>query len=312
MYYFHTEKMPNMLSPVSIYTAFDRTRTIFDCKEIVPVIDIGKPDCKKDFDLICDERAIHIWQKAKEQNKRIAVFWSGGIDSTLSLVAILKTGNDSEVTVVINQESIREYPEYFEFLRRTNVGFFWVTRERTVEAAPKLQDDHLIVTGELGDQIFGSVKYKDYPSFDVLSKPWKEVLKIENKKTIETLEKFTAACPTKVETTKEFWWWLSYAVKYQGVCFRMLRYSDVILEKEAFHFFNNNDFNDWSVSTPMEMKFFGEDERNYKMIAKEYIYKETKDLDYKNNKLKQVSLYSDRSPYIEPKYTWVATDWSRG
>lgn len=312
-YYFHMGKLPIMARPVTIFPAFDRTRTLFDCPDILPICEIGRVVGNIDFHQVCDDRASQIVGKAKADGKRLAVFWSGGIDSTLALVALRKHGIDDRLTVVMNEYSIAEYPFYYDQLQRSSVNFAQVKREDTADSVPNFLKDHYVVTGEIGDQVFGSVKYKDYPDYSLLAKPWKQVLKFSSPFALELFERFTAACPAPVHTVKEFWWWLSYAVKYQGVCFRMLLQAwDARLEENVFHFFHTPEFNDWSVSTPMELKFFGTDERQYKWLAKEYIYRETNDADYRDNKLKEVSLLDNSSAKGNTEIKWVDTNWNKG
>lgn len=312
-FFYHVRKMPNMVRPVDIFTAFDRTRVLFDCKAIEPIIAIGTYGDTLPFDTICDDRAQLIAAKAKSAGKRVAVFWSGGIDSTLALVAIRKVAPDSEITVVLNEYSIKEYPWYFEQLRCSDVVFAWVSRADAIDQLASMITDHVVVTGELGDQAFGSVKYKSFPDYSDLMKPWDSFLNVSDKAAMEKFEHFVAACPAPIKTVKEFWWWISYALKYQGVCFRMLGAAwDAVLEEHVFHFFHSAQFNDWAVSTPMEEKFPGIDERKYKQIAKDYIFKQTRDADYQLNKLKEVSLNDISSARGVPLVRWVATDWSKG
>lgn len=310
-YYFHAEKMPTMVRPIYIASSFDRTRTLFDCPDIKILSPLGVSS-DVDFNDICDKRASEIVDIAAKQNKSIAVFWSGGIDSTVVITALRKHNIDKKLTVVLNDYSILEYPWYFEQLRRSEVTFCWVRREDTTDTLSSLLKFHIVITGEIGDQIFGSVKYKEFPDYSVLMHPWQSYIKVSSPEFMERYEKFVAKCPSPVKTIKEFWWWVSYAIKYQGVCFRTINTSwDAVLEENVFHFFNTPEFNNWSVTVPMEFKFFGTDERQYKWVAKEYIFKETKDSNYRDNKVKEVSLVTTLSASGKTSIKSVDTNWNK-
>jgi hypothetical protein len=83
----------------------------------------------------------------------------------------------------------------------------------------------------------------------------------------------------------------------------------VVLDKNLFHFFHTEAFNDWAVSTPTEEKFYGSDLRQYKMLAKNYIYAETKDAAYRDHKTKVPSpgfgSVLDDSPYKKICVNWT-------
>jgi len=312
--YYHSGKMPTLIKPVGVVTAFDRTRILFDVPEIEPVIAIGEMVAPASFADVCDERASQISEFAKAQDQKLYVLWSGGIDSTAALVALMKFASASDIVVVMSEGSIAEYPWFYENKINGKLAVEMTPQATILPRVSKLiRDGRILVTGELGDQIFGSVKYKDYPDYSVLMSPWQDVLSAPSE-IMERYERFAAACPAQIKTTKEFWWWLSYAVKYQGVCFRTLLCSrQAVLERNVFHFFHAKSFNDWAVSTPMEEKFFGTDERRYKQIAKDYIFDTTGDLHYRNEKTKEVSLQPKITPVgFHTFFTWVATDWSKG
>lgn len=68
---------------------------------------------------VCDDRARKILRRAMQENRMVHVMWSGGIDSTTALVALLRVGTErqlSRVKILYTKESCREYPLLFAVL----------------------------------------------------------------------------------------------------------------------------------------------------------------------------------------------------
>ena len=309
-YFVNLDEAPQITPPFGAWAAFDRTKILFSCPSVQEITPIGTPTSTKRFDDLCDNRAQEIVKVAA--GRKIYVFWSGGIDSTLVLAALRKHTDHKQITVVYSGESIEEYPWMFDNWVR---GKLDTIKFHNLPTDTKLLDEHskdgVICTGEIADQLFGSMTYAKYKHPEMLLKDWRFAWHFTNPNFVEKLERFVAACPQKINNIKEFLWWYNYAVKYQGVCFRTIINSPgVVLEQSMFHFFHTKYFNDWAVSTPIEAKFYGSDLRQYKMVAKEYIFKETGDIDYKNNKIKLPSAgfghVLSRTPYrkISTNWTW--------
>lgn len=288
-YFVDLRSSPNISKPFGSWSAFDRTRILFNLQNVKEIAPIGTPHCTDSFKNLCDRRAEELVSVA--DGRKIYVLWSGGIDSTLVLAALRKVADHKQLTVIYSPESIKEYPWLFDEWvnnKLETVQFF----NRGVDASLLLEciKDGIICTGEIADQVFGSMIYGYYKHPEMLLKNWRYAGHFTNPEFVDRLEQFVLACPQKINTVKDFLWWYNYAVKYQGVCFRMLiNTPGVIVDKNMFHFFHTKEFNDWAVTTPTEEKFYGTDLRQYKMVAKDYIYKETKDSEYKTNKVKEPS-----------------------
>lgn len=292
--------MPSLDSPMYSPYVFDRTNILFVSPNMEPMLPLGQTGYRHSLADTCDERAQEIISNA--QNKKIYVFWSGGIDSTTALVSLLKAGADHLLCLVMTEESIQEYSEFYSryIYNKLEIKLVKYNNMYAVpESIDKYLKDGIVVTGEIGDQMFGSDKYLAYADTSKLLEPWEDSLK--NTKTFEKYKRFVDACPIKIKTQKDFWWWFNYAIKYNYVIFRMLRTSRKFkLETNVFHFFNTTSFNNWCFSTPTEEKFFGSDIKNYKQPLKDYIYNFTKDSDYQKNKIKTGSLryvYFDLNPF---------------
>lgn len=291
-YYYNAYTMPVVSGPLAVIPGFDATRQLFDVPDVVPLLPFGRLITPKKLSDICDVRAAHIHKLAKDSGKKIYVYWSGGIDSTAVLVALLKQGAAQDVVLVMNDVSISEYPEFYKEHIDGKLAVDMVRYKRGDEIPTPVQHylkDGIVCTGELGDQIFGAGKYVDLSDPSVLLTSWRD--KYGRHKQMPKYEAFVAACPVPINNLKEFWWWGNYTVKYTNVAFRMLLTSYKFkLEENVFHFFHTQDFNDWAISTPMEERFYGVDIRNYKQPLKDYIYEFTKDTNYQINKIKVGSL----------------------
>ncbi len=253
------------------------------------------------FDALCHARARAILAEDRE----IAVFWSGGIDSTAALAALLQQASPADrarLHVFLRPRSIREYPLFFErhvsalphrIIAGPEASGFRHGPARTfssdvgavlaAEAASRL-----VVTGEHGDQIFGSIALAENP--DWIGAPAERLLdRPEYRPWRADIERLNAACPVPVETIDTLLWWWNFAVKWQEISFRSL--SD-LQDPAAFanirHFFRTPDFERWSIANP-DLKIRDSLE-SYKWPAKDFIYRFTRDADYRDHKLKVGSL----------------------
>lgn len=266
---------------------FDRTQTIKQHPKIYFHRKIGKSN-NLNFKDVCLKRAFELKNISDSNNKSLCLFWSGGIDSTVAFFSLLDVGVKN-LKIAFTKESINEYPFcYDKYVKYLNKVIFHP--EKTSIFVKENVENCLFVTGEIGDQLFGNNLFAKINPI-TLNKNWQHIV---NKKIIEETERFVFSCPVEIKTVKEFLWWINYALRYQYVSYKIpLAIKDLYLDKNLFNFFDSDDWNDWSVSTDMEYKFYGTNIKNYKMIAKEFIFSFTKDEDYKNNKLKEqyVRLY---------------------
>ncbi|MEL6276726.1 MAG: hypothetical protein AAFU03_16630, partial [Bacteroidota bacterium] len=104
---------------------------------------------------ICDQTAKSILAEAEATNRKIQLLWSGGIDSTVALAALLKNGEKEtllrRVEVLLSMQSINEYPHFFRQFILHQLPYRVIHPPITKHFA----EDKLIVTGEHGDQLYG-------------------------------------------------------------------------------------------------------------------------------------------------------------
>lgn len=264
------------------------------------------------FSEICDQRALDIVNQARDEQRPIHVFWSGGIDSTAALIALLKNIDPKDqkelITVFLNKESIDEYPYFY-----TNVILPNLKVRVIDDSYDFLLGNPIIVTGELGDQLFGSVIMDDLlnlqssrSNIDIFHQPYKSVmpkflryrLKTDDKELVANLMDYLfpliEKCPWPIVSMYDCLWWMNFTLKWQHVDQRFsvgfhLETLDLFNSyKLCAHFFKTEAFQQWSVANPdLKIKNTW---ASYKFPAKEYIYEFSKDKCYFEDKHKVPSI----------------------
>ena len=235
----------------------------------------------------CDARA----QELLAAYPRLHIMWSGGIDSTVTLVALLKAlpvHEHDRLTVFLSSHSIMENPAFYHTQIAGKLAV-----QRTVGKAGLF--DEVVLTGELGDQLFGSdlmLECTRRLGFDSLSRPYAEVLPnlfaslSGDAQMGETIYRHYAPiapqAPYPLASTQDFLWWWNFSQKWQHVKFRHLLYEQRAdyraLIGRVQHFFDSEAFQCWSMTHPAEK--MGDRIDTYKMPAKRYIVDFTGDAGY--------------------------------
>lgn len=260
----------------------------------------------------CNEQAQHIIAKSKLLNKPITVLYSGGIDSTLVLISLMKNLDPSEyrdrITVALSIDSMIENPNFyhkhirnqFNIISSDNIGSL-------------LNGKSIVVGGEHNDQLFGSdiigSIYRE-TDFSDIHKPYtREFITswfVKKGLTVKAANvwfdlldyqiKTKAEC--NVTTNYQFFWWYNFCFKWQNVFFRILTVidknkRDIITQEfindNFLHFYSSKSFQLWSM-TNSDKKML-ENWNSYKIESKKVIFDFNKDEDYFINKVKIGSLY---------------------
>lgn len=103
----------------------------------------------KSWSECCFSRAEELWNIGKP----ITVFWSGGIDSSVTLISLLETMPSSgDLHVRYSQHSINEFPSFYETIKRISNPFL----SSSVEYFNPnfLKQDHIFVSGECAESYF--------------------------------------------------------------------------------------------------------------------------------------------------------------
>ncbi|MEM6879442.1 MAG: hypothetical protein AAF544_12830, partial [Bacteroidota bacterium] len=239
----------------------DRTHQLdvgFDQLVIDEIPDFD-PDFTRSFSEIAIQRAKSIWARADALDFDIQLLWSGGIDSTVALIALIETAGEGQLSrlrVLLSMDSINEYPLFFRkhILRKLN---YKMIRPPVTE---HLADRCIIVTGEHGDQLFGSDKLLPLIQNGLAEEPWRDLLpllaahKLGNSRDadllVEYLQPLIAAAPTPLTSIFDLYWWLNLTIKWQQVSLRLPIFSFREEVKDLYerfeHFFRIPDFQKWA------------------------------------------------------------------
>lgn len=295
-------------------TAIDRTNTITVPLKTTIMPHMVMPEFvkfEKSFEEICDDRARFLLNKAKQDNRKIAVMYSGGVDSTLILVSFLKTAKKEDlknIIVLLSDGSISENPNfYYDFIIK---NFTCISSYRFPYFLG--DDEYFMISGENADQLFGSQVNDHYTrnsSYYDLFKPINEVkdkiihwfkYRIKDDYNIKyaedvfgLFERIVNNAPIPLNNAYKFFWWINFATKWQSVYVRILPYSlnknTIKLEENYTTFYSPKEFQLWSMNntdclvknTPGTSKY----------VAKEIICDFTKDFSYmKKPKLGSLAL----------------------
>lgn len=220
--------------------------------------------------------------------KKLVVFYSGGIDSTLIVSLLISHPDWNElkkvVWLAINEDSQIENPDFFKEVILPNFGtkllasnqFYDIINDR----------DNLCVTGECADNLFGSLTLKGYMdstgNFEAIHGDWKkeslpwllDKVKEHRDEREEMLLKLVDASPVSIDTNHDFLWWLNFAMKWQAVKYRMSMHSPTAEQAEymagnVINFFDSTQYQEWALYT-REPKVGGK-WNSYKLPAKNLI-----------------------------------------
>lgn len=229
---------------------------------------------------ICDERAKEMLAKSQDENLELRVAYSGGMDSTTALIGLLKFKDDypgADIKICMNQKSIDEYPLFYENYIKDKLDVYMgdVLMEEGLGENESLGanfskdtgKDYFLVTGELGDQIFGAkIVLKALEDAD---KPYEEVF---SSGMVDYLKPLADEMPDiwGDKNCGNVLCWLNFVTKWQWCQLRMYIMFDIPWNK-YHHFFDTDKFQQWTLQTPPQIRWPDFDETKYKLPTKEYI-----------------------------------------
>lgn len=271
----------------AVSSIVDRTETLDIGLNITVIDKIPTGTTNKSFGDICEQEA----ERIVKLGRPIAVYWSGGIDSTLALISLIKAGA-TDLTVIMTSASIIEYPLFYNKFIKDKLK---VRRVRP-SIVPDVDPTELIVTGEFGDQAMGSVVILDYPDFSrIQSDPWEPHIRAKyGDRYLELVREQVKHAPFPIVTVFDYLWWMNYSCKWQHVLVRMsgidTQHTNLFMQNVE-HFYRADDFQRWSMHEGNHRSLKLKDTpASYKFVMKALIADFTKDIDYQRDKLKLGSL----------------------
>jgi hypothetical protein len=253
------------------------------------------PKDNNSFEELVHNRAIEIQEKTKGSN--VYLMYSGGIDSTTAIVSIMNTWNEENLErlyILMSYRSIEEFPDMWKTINKKFKGRIINSLTNT-----NFIDKGYIITGEHGDQVFGSdviIPIVDYYGNAGINLPWKNNINsfykvFFNKSFSKNVDMFVDKyamtlqhCPFEIKTCFDFVWWFNFTNKWQLVKYRLLNQRRFINPeksiKKVIHFFDTPYIQKWSLEN--HDKKIKDTLITYKYTAKEFIVKYTGFEEYLN------------------------------
>lgn len=241
-------------------------------------------------------------QRASEfLGKSVSAQWSGGVDSSALILALIKAGISKEDLVILyDQDSVNEYPKLYNWLVKEKYQLKKVTNWR-IDLAKA--DTDLITNGWCADQLFGSVFFYQFP--DKYHLPIKKLLKstptlsghLTDKQiafAVDVYQKYGKSLfDIDIKTASELGWFINFIMKWTWVStyneLYLVRTKNVQKTKVFYDYFP---FQEWSLNNFNSLNLtniYGKDATLYKKELKEYIYSIFKDEEYLLTKKKHPS-----------------------
>jgi hypothetical protein len=111
---------------------------------------------RKSFAQVSDERALQVRDLIRSTDKRVALYYSGGLDSTVAAVALLKNLSAEELgklAICTSLEGVMENPNFYRRHLRDKVRIFDSARTRYDDL---IAHGYYTITADTGDSIFGT------------------------------------------------------------------------------------------------------------------------------------------------------------
>jgi hypothetical protein len=294
-----------------IVSFIDRYKTIEHYLPVEPYSEPIKsnPNFKKNFEDICNDQAISLLK----EGKKINLFWSGGLDSTTALVALLSNcTNRDQISISATYNSIIESGYFYDtFLKPFNINFDLPRTNWSSINKEIVNDNELGISGQGGNNLFTTGAWnidKIVPEAELLKKPYKDVVVKEKQ---EFYYPVILKSPKPIITYEDFLWFEGYAFFWdQGRFDKLLKYFKPKNIKEYLKFFRGfyyiKDFEEWSINNNEQQHDIKNFVRTTKLPMRKYILKTLGDKasDYVNNK----KVCPSRFETLDNSYKYVTTD----
>jgi hypothetical protein len=265
----------------------DRTRTLPHYLKMSGWEPLPEKDTSfdKTFKQITLETAKAIVDRANGQ--QIAISWSGGLDSTTVLFALLQYADPKQLIVVCNYYSIVESGSVFDrFIRGRGIRYSLNMSVSNPEFA-----DGIIVTGYLGDQLFGKLQSLTPEQFKM---NWRVGM---SNKQVECMERILENYPAthRVHNRKQFSRFIELNCKWQMGKTNRMRDIKPEIASRMINFYETVDYQKWSLGSYEEWHI-DSDPKSYKLPLRKFLTEMMETDYYSSNKVVQTSHFSILNP----------------
>ena len=285
---------------------FDNTSHVHS-KWSMPSLD---PGFCETFQQVTDDQCVN-WLKQKSHRPWV-VQWSGGIDSTLILCAILKNtslDDRQNISVICDRAGVYENPRFFFNHVKPN---FKILDTQTTKIQT-LYDTHFVIDGHPADLLFcgqnGIAIAQRFPN--ILEKNYRtnldqllQYMEVRVDRSFaewyyERMLDNICSVDMPIETVYDFWWWQFFnftwpdvAVYYNFVGNVESKNPDTFIKFQANHlmWYATDAYQQWSMNNNNNNVKYGKTLAETKLPSKHYIHEFDRDDYYRWFKTKQDSL----------------------
>ena len=289
------------------------------------------PEFRDTFETVTDRRYFELVNNYSD--RPWLLLWSGGIDSTIALVSILKNaqaGDLDRIVIGCNRVSVYEYPDFFYKFIQPNFQILDTTKiDYTLDFLKK----YYIIDGEPADQLVAGgsslrMSVTDHASLSRNCFTDKDPLinYIANNTTLNFARWFydsviqnIKSVDVPIENYHDFFWWVFFNYTWIPAQMRNLKAISNNIDngpqmvkqylKSFVPWFKSEDYQQWSMNNNQKGIKYGQDVSEYKLEYKKYIHKFYHDDYYYRFKLKGESL--SRRPAMEYDYFCMLDDYTR-
>ena len=268
----------------------------------------------RSIDEICYYVSSYLIQKANRMSKKIAVLWSGGVDSTLVVCAFLKNKKEINLNnfcIFLSVDSISENEYFFNHCIKNQCYYKIFDSNKYSQFMNETYSKYLIISGHLGDELHGNKFCLIHPEYyglnyaKVLFTIYKEIFLCNiNDEVISKLVKehlsifktyFNSIFDFKIKNIEDFVWALGFMCKWCHLRIdNALRCKNLDLLNQYYPFFSHKLFQSWAL---YNKKYNKSSTLNpyihtelYKKEFKDYIFRFDNNINYLNKKGKINSL----------------------
>lgn len=213
-----------------------------------------------------------------DQNQKLNLCWSGGIDSTCLVVAFLKHAtNLDQLRILYSPYSVYENRDFFNILQNQYPQIELLDISGDVYLSTVF--DGLFVTGHGGDEFTASIDDSFYKKVgeDGLGRSWKDYFyqHSKNQAIVEFAEQYFNKAGRKIDSLLEARWWFYSMIKSQNHAvsnnsFLLGQPNTTLSSLTAF--FDCDEFESYVYYNTDQIINLSKGYLSYKHFLKEYIY----------------------------------------
>jgi hypothetical protein len=260
--------------------------------DLISELNFQVPDYDSNFSMsFSDVTDLRLQQLIKSHsNKRWLVLWSGGIDSMVIIVSILKNLSPAEranIDVACNRISIYEHPKFFYEYIQPN---FNIIDSNFLKLNEPIFEKYYVIDGEPADQLYGGIASRSMIDGKTILKDWRrdpdELIDFLTDSVdrpfaewyYDTAKQNIDSMDVPIENYYDFCWWLFFNASWSAIMLRPLQFqttnsvNGVKLYFDNFiHWFNTVEYQKWSMVSRFGIKYEA-NINNRKLASKKYIY----------------------------------------